>query len=157
MIGLNAGWLVTSLTCSPSIHTSRPSARDCRYSSPVLITVLPSHCWCRVRCAGRVRMELGDLAPEGHHVVARQAGAELFRVAAARPDRGGDGAWGPRVADRADRGEVAPLLALGQLPEQVLVRQPGGHHDDAVCGGLTQLAGVGAGQRYLAGADRGER
>src|SRR5215831_11431853 len=36
-IGLNAGWVVTSSTRSPSIQTSRPSRIDSRYSSPVLI------------------------------------------------------------------------------------------------------------------------
>ena len=36
-IGLNAGWVVTSGTRSPSIHTSRPSRIESRYSSPVLI------------------------------------------------------------------------------------------------------------------------
>ena len=36
-IGLKAGWVVTSDTRSPSIHTSRPSRIDSRYSSPVLI------------------------------------------------------------------------------------------------------------------------
>ena len=36
-IGLNAGWVVTSSTRSPSIHTSRPSRSDSRYSSPVRI------------------------------------------------------------------------------------------------------------------------
>ena len=40
-IGLKAGWVVTSGTRSPSIHTSRPSRIDSRYSSPVLI--MPMH------------------------------------------------------------------------------------------------------------------
>ena len=36
-IGLKAGWVVTSATRSPSIHTWRPSRIDSRYSAPVLI------------------------------------------------------------------------------------------------------------------------
>src|ERR1700733_793382 len=36
-IGLNAGCVATSATLSPSIHTTRPSRSDSRYSSPVLI------------------------------------------------------------------------------------------------------------------------
>src|SRR4051812_5173024 len=37
-IGLNAGCVVTSVTRSPSIQTSRPSRMDSRYSFPVRIT-----------------------------------------------------------------------------------------------------------------------
>src|SRR5215218_5903430 len=40
-MGLNAGWVVTSATRSPSIQTSRPSRIDSRYSSPVRITAPP--------------------------------------------------------------------------------------------------------------------
>src|SRR5690348_4435006 len=102
-------------------------------------------------------MELGDLAPEGHDVIAGKLGVELFGVAAARPDGGSDGAWGPRVADSADRGDQALLLAGQQLLIEIFAGQPRGHHDHAVRRGLGQLAGVSAGQRHLAGADRGER
>src|ERR1700761_1401700 len=40
-IGRNAGWVGTSSTRSPSIHTDRPSRIDSRYSSPVRITAPP--------------------------------------------------------------------------------------------------------------------
>src|SRR5262249_12192274 len=130
--------------------------RDCRYCSPVLITMLPS-LWWWVRFSYRIRMEPGDLAPEGHDVIAWQLGVELFGVAAAGPDGGGDGARGPRIADGAYRGDQALLLACQQLLVEIFVGQPRGHHDHAVRRGLGQLAGVGAGQRHLAGADHGER
>src|SRR6516225_8534325 len=97
-IGLNAGWVATSLTCSPSIHTSRPSARDCRYSSPVLITMLPSRWWW-VRLSCWIRLEPGDLAPEGHDVIAGRLGVELFGVAAAGPH--GRAAVGQLISSRA--------------------------------------------------------
>src|SRR5215471_7105364 len=102
-------------------------------------------------------MESGDLAPEGHDVIAGQLGVELFGVAAAGPYGGSDGARGPRVADRADGGDQALLLAGPQLLVEIFVWQPRGHHDHAVRRDLGQLARVGTGQRYLVGADRGKR
>src|SRR5579862_221426 len=46
MIGLNAGWVGTSWTRSPSIHTSRRSRIESLYCSPVLIIVFPYRGYC---------------------------------------------------------------------------------------------------------------
>jgi hypothetical protein len=45
MIGFKAGWRLTSLTCSPSIQTSRPSRSPARYCSPVRIIVFRPRAW----------------------------------------------------------------------------------------------------------------
>ena len=47
------------------------------------------------------RCQPGDLTPKWHDVIGWKLGVELLGEASPGPHSGGDGAWGPRVADAA--------------------------------------------------------
>src|SRR4051812_23539170 len=96
----NAGCAVTSSTRSPSIHTSRPSRRLSRYSSPVSIRLQ------------LLRSSLSDLAAGGlDRLAVRQLGA--LGVLADHP---------PGRVEVGRLEGLDPLLVVAQQPRARLVR-----------------------------------
>ena len=66
-MGRNAGWVATSVTRSPSIHTERPSRIESLYSSPVLIMwyAFPYSGKCFPELTGNLALRRAPGKPDG--------------------------------------------------------------------------------------------